>query len=87
MVEKAKYSYFPSLMAPSAIAEPPLATDPVEPPEATEEAIRRFEQDKPRSRAITDQSKPIVEWYIDTIKVRAPQMVSTGFIILVLRGC
>lgn len=39
---------------------------PVEPPEATEEAIRRFEKDKPNKRDITDQTKPIIEWHRDS---------------------
>ena len=39
---------------------------PVEPPIATEEAIKRFEQDKPKTRAVTDQTKPIIEWHKDS---------------------
>ncbi|KAI1386433.1 uncharacterized protein F4822DRAFT_410059 [Hypoxylon trugodes] len=39
---------------------------PVEPPEATEEAIKRFEAEKPKQQAVTDQSKPIIEWHVDS---------------------
>ncbi|KAL6407178.1 hypothetical protein AUP68_10005 [Ilyonectria robusta] len=39
---------------------------PLEPPVATEEAIRRFEQDRPKKQAVTDQSKPIIEWHKDS---------------------
>lgn len=39
---------------------------PIEPPEATEEAIQRFEQDKPKKQVVTDQSKPIIEWHKDS---------------------
>ncbi|KAI5458825.1 hypothetical protein BGZ63DRAFT_416378 [Mariannaea sp. PMI_226] len=39
---------------------------PLEPPIATEEAIRRFEQDKPKKDVVTDQSKPIIEWHKDS---------------------
>lgn len=79
---------------------------PVEPPTATEEAIAEFEKEKPSVRAVTDQTKPIIEWHRDshpfvcvvmlsdarhmvggetelkkadesTLKVKAPQMVSS----------
>ena len=39
---------------------------PVEPPAATKEAIAEFEREKPRIRAVTDQSKPIIEWHRDS---------------------
>ena len=39
---------------------------PVEPPTATEEAIRQFEKDRPKKREITDQTKPIIEWHRDS---------------------
>lgn len=38
---------------------------PVNPPVATEEAIKSFEKDKPKKEA-TDQSKPIIEWHVDS---------------------
>ncbi|RSL83239.1 hypothetical protein CEP51_004665 [Fusarium floridanum] len=38
----------------------------VEPPEATAEAIKRFEQDKPKKQEVTDQTKPIIEWHEDS---------------------
>ena len=79
---------------------------PVEPPAATQEAIREFEKNKPVKREVTDQTKPIIEWHKDshpwvcvvmlsdarnmlggetelmkgdgtTLKVKAPQMVSS----------
>ncbi|KAJ5215149.1 uncharacterized protein N7469_011640 [Penicillium citrinum] len=39
---------------------------PVEPPAATEEAIAEFEKEKPRTRVVTGQSKPIIEWHRDS---------------------
>ena len=39
---------------------------PVEPPEATDQAIRQFEQAKPKTREVTDQTKPIIEWHRDS---------------------
>ncbi|KAF4947938.1 hypothetical protein FSARC_13857 [Fusarium sarcochroum] len=39
---------------------------PVEPPEATEEGIKRFEAEKPQKKTVTDQSKPIIEWHKDS---------------------
>lgn len=39
---------------------------PVEPPEATEEAIRKHEGEKKIKREVTDQSKPIIEWHKDS---------------------
>lgn len=39
---------------------------PVEPPEATPEAIAQAEVDKAKERAVTDQSKPIIEWHKDS---------------------
>jgi hypothetical protein len=39
---------------------------PLEPPVATEEAITKFEQDRPKKLAVTDQSKPIIEWHKDS---------------------
>lgn len=39
---------------------------PVEPPEATEEAIKKFEGEKERKREVTDQKKPIIEWHNDS---------------------
>ncbi|XDG07579.1 hypothetical protein ABKA04_007194 [Annulohypoxylon sp. FPYF3050] len=39
---------------------------PVEPPEATEEAIKSFEVEKSKEHAVTDQSKPIIEWHKDS---------------------
>lgn len=38
----------------------------VEPPEATAEAIKKFEQDKPKKQEVTDQTKPIIEWHEDS---------------------
>ncbi|UPL02352.1 hypothetical protein LCI18_013286 [Fusarium solani-melongenae] len=38
----------------------------VEPPEATAEAIKKFEQDKPKKQEVTDQTKPIIEWHKDS---------------------
>lgn len=43
-----------------------VRSTPVEPPEATEEAIRSFEQNKPKKREVTDQTKPIIEWHKDS---------------------
>ncbi|KAF2097587.1 hypothetical protein NA57DRAFT_58163 [Rhizodiscina lignyota] len=39
---------------------------PLEPPAATEEAIAQFEEEKPKERAVTDQTKPVVEWHRDS---------------------
>lgn len=40
---------------------------PVEPPEATQEAIRQFENDKPKKIGITPQDeKTIIEWHTDS---------------------
>ena len=39
---------------------------PVEPPIATDKAIASFEQTKKQTRAVTDQSKPIIEWHKDS---------------------
>lgn len=39
---------------------------PVEPPEATETAIKEFEEEKPSSQVVTSQEKPIVEWHKDS---------------------
>lgn len=39
---------------------------PIEPPEASDEAIEQFEKDKPDMRGVTDQTKPIIEWYRDS---------------------
>ncbi|KAI1092928.1 hypothetical protein F5B19DRAFT_178545 [Rostrohypoxylon terebratum] len=39
---------------------------PVEPPEATEEAIRSFEVEISKDQTVTDQSKPIIEWHKDS---------------------
>lgn len=39
---------------------------PLEPPAATEEAISEFEMDKPQTRAVTDQTRPIIEWHRDS---------------------
>lgn len=39
---------------------------PVEPPIATEEAIKQFEKDGLENSGITDQSKPIIEWHRDS---------------------
>ncbi|KAG5768102.1 hypothetical protein H9Q72_004270 [Fusarium xylarioides] len=39
---------------------------PIEPPEATPEAIARAKAEKPGQRAVTDQSKPIIEWHKDS---------------------
>jgi len=39
---------------------------PVEPPAATEEAIAQFEKEKPEPQAVTDQTKPIIEWHKDS---------------------
>ncbi|KAJ5104227.1 hypothetical protein N7532_004756 [Penicillium argentinense] len=39
---------------------------PIEPPMATEEAIAKFEKEKSKLRAVTDQSKPIIEWHRDS---------------------
>ncbi|OAQ83850.1 2OG-Fe(II) oxygenase superfamily domain-containing protein [Purpureocillium lilacinum] len=43
-----------------------VRSTPVEPPTATEEAIRAFEADKAQKRAVTDQTKPIIEWHKDS---------------------
>lgn len=82
---------------------------PMEPPVATEEAIRRLAEDQKLTQGPTDQSKPIIEWHKDshpwvcvvmlsdarfmsggetellkgdgtTLKVKAPQMVSGGYL-------
>lgn len=39
---------------------------PVEPPAATEEAIAQFEKENPIPQAVTDQTKPIIEWHKDS---------------------
>ncbi|RFU28665.1 hypothetical protein B7463_g7685, partial [Scytalidium lignicola] len=39
---------------------------PVEPPIATEEGIRQFEEEKPKNQVVTDQTAPIVEWHRDS---------------------
>ncbi|CAI7604237.1 unnamed protein product [Penicillium pancosmium] len=39
---------------------------PLEPPAATEEAISEFEKAKPQTRAVTDQTRPIIEWHRDS---------------------
>lgn len=39
---------------------------PVEPPVATEDAIRAFEENKAKKQAVTDQTKPIIEWHKDS---------------------
>ena len=39
---------------------------PIEPPEATPEAIAEFEKNKPKARSVTDQTKPIIEWHRDS---------------------
>ncbi|CAG8908091.1 unnamed protein product [Penicillium egyptiacum] len=39
---------------------------PVEPPVATEEAIRNFEEEKSKKQEVTDQTKPIIEWHKDS---------------------
>lgn len=39
---------------------------PVEPPEATGEAIERFEAERNKTWVVTDQSKPIIEWHVDS---------------------
>lgn len=39
---------------------------PLEPPAATKDAISDFEKDKPQTRAVTDQTKPIIEWHRDS---------------------
>lgn len=39
---------------------------PVEPPIATKEAVEQFEKEKNKTRAVTDQSKPIIEWHKDS---------------------
>jgi hypothetical protein len=39
---------------------------PVEPPVATEEAIRKFEDARKKKQTVTDQSKPIIEWHKDS---------------------
>jgi hypothetical protein len=43
-----------------------VRSTPVEPPEATEEAIKQYEGVKPQKQAVTDQSKPIIEWHVDS---------------------
>lgn len=39
---------------------------PVQPPIATPEAIERFNKEKAQTRAVTDQTKPIIEWHKDS---------------------
>lgn len=39
---------------------------PVEPPVATDEAIASFEETRKQKQAVTDQSKPIIEWHKDS---------------------
>ncbi|KAL1880106.1 hypothetical protein Daus18300_001469 [Diaporthe australafricana] len=39
---------------------------PVEPPVATEEAIRKSQEDKDKTWTMTDQSKAIIEWHKDS---------------------
>lgn len=39
---------------------------PVEPPIATDDAVRTFEEERGKNRAVTDQSKPIIEWHRDS---------------------
>lgn len=43
-----------------------VRSTPVEPPAATEEAIRQFEKDKPKKRADPDQNNVVVEWHKDS---------------------
>lgn len=43
-----------------------VRSTPLEPPAATEEAIAEFEKEKPDTRAVTDQTKPIIEWHRDS---------------------
>jgi hypothetical protein len=39
---------------------------PVEPPVASNEAIRSFEANKSKETAVTDQTKPVIEWHKDS---------------------
>lgn len=39
---------------------------PIEPPVATDEAIASFEKTRKQKQAVTDQSKPIIEWHKDS---------------------
>ncbi|KAF2108028.1 hypothetical protein BDV96DRAFT_556853 [Lophiotrema nucula] len=39
---------------------------PFEPPLATDDAVRRFEEDGKKKQTVTDQSKPIIEWHKDS---------------------
>ncbi|KAF7563901.1 hypothetical protein G7046_g218 [Stylonectria norvegica] len=39
---------------------------PIEPPMATEDAIRDFEKNKSKKQVVTDQTAPIVEWHKDS---------------------
>lgn len=43
-----------------------VRSTPLEPPIATQEAIVKFEQDRSKKLAVTDQSKPIIEWHKDS---------------------
>lgn len=51
-------------LGPGGIEE--VRRTPVQPPVATPEAIERFNKDKAQKRAVTDQSKPIIEWHKDS---------------------
>ncbi|WAO94395.1 Hypothetical protein NCS54_01197700 [Fusarium falciforme] len=44
---------------------PGIYSTPVEPPEASEEAIAEFENARSRPKVVTDQTKPIIEWHED----------------------
>ncbi|KAL3490409.1 hypothetical protein BJX62DRAFT_207467 [Aspergillus germanicus] len=43
-----------------------VKTTPVQPPIATEEGIREFEEAKAKDAIVTDQAKPIIEWHRDS---------------------
>ncbi|KAL2009229.1 hypothetical protein VTN00DRAFT_7423 [Thermoascus crustaceus] len=51
-------------LSPDGIAG--VRATPVEPPAATEDAIAQFEKDKRKPQAVTDQTKPIIEWHKDS---------------------
>jgi hypothetical protein len=43
-----------------------VKTTPVQPPIATEDGIREFEEAKAKDAIVTDQAKPIIEWHRDS---------------------
>lgn len=57
-------SYDAALLGPGGLVA--VRNTTVESPEATAEAIKKFEQDKPKKQEVTDQTKPIIEWHKDS---------------------